>query len=381
MPIPDSATPGAAEYSRLRTRWSLIVSLVEITTLALIVYICRTFDTAYKYDPPLWMLLIYYCFMVWLWALAGFIVVILPFNYHLSHGLRRRFGLTDETRWKGLERVANQTCRTTCLLVFPVACLLAVRVLTGRAWFLWVGILFLLWGIYKGWRSHARLPIEGHVAGTEDNDGRLEELRQFARDQGFENVSVRLLKMASTNAEAQALCVDPGRTVSILLTDTLVDNMQGEEIRAVFAHELAHCRPGQRFSRRVWSTVLSLIMLLIAGGLPFLGRGEVSPAEASHAAPSVLLLLVAAGLAMSPLRLSLSRREERRANEAALEMTGDPAAFISAMKKLAAHNRVAGQPGLVEKLLVQSHPSLGEVIEQAQAYAGRNGIELEQGQG
>ena len=49
-------------------------------------------------------------------------------------------------------------------------------------------------------------------------------------------------------------------------------------------------------------------------------------------------------LAATPLVNALSRRNERRADRYALAMTGQPAAFISAMKRLAAQNLAEESP-------------------------------------
>ncbi|MBA3948501.1 MAG: M48 family metalloprotease, partial [Acidobacteria bacterium] len=61
----------------------------------------------------------------------------------------------------------------------------------------------------------------------------------------------------------------------------------------------------------------------------------------------------------------LARRNERRADRYALEMTRHPAAFISAMKRLGAQNLAEERPSTLTRLLFHSHPPLAERIERA----------------
>jgi Zn-dependent protease with chaperone function len=116
--------------------------------------------------------------------------------------------------------------------------------------------------------------------------------------------------------------------------------------------------------------------------VPFLPHfGGVSATQAICSAPAVMLLLYVAALLRTPLLLLMSRRGERLAHRSALEMTGDPRSFISAMGKIARGNLAAGRAGLVDKLLTQSHPTLDEVVQQARTCAAAHGISLEQSPG
>jgi len=83
-----------------------------------------------------------------------------------------------------------------------------------------------------------------------------------------------------------------------------------------------------------------------------------------------LLLLAAGGvsLLMVPLALALSRAYERRADRFALEITKNPAAFVSAMRRLGAQNLAEAHPSRVVQWLFYSHPPLGERIAAAQQF-------------
>jgi STE24 endopeptidase len=83
------------------------------------------------------------------------------------------------------------------------------------------------------------------------------------------------------------------------------------------------------------------------------------------------LLLLATGMvsvALTPLVNALSRRHERRADVYALRLTEQPAAFISAMRRLGAQNLAEPQPSRAAVWLFHSHPPIEERIDQARRF-------------
>jgi STE24 endopeptidase len=83
------------------------------------------------------------------------------------------------------------------------------------------------------------------------------------------------------------------------------------------------------------------------------------------------LLLLAAGavsLVMLPAAHAISREHERRADRLALTLTRNPAAFISAMRRLAAQNLAEDEPSRLVQWLFYSHPPIRERIAAAQNF-------------
>jgi STE24 endopeptidase len=90
------------------------------------------------------------------------------------------------------------------------------------------------------------------------------------------------------------------------------------------------------------------------------------------------LLLMAGGavtLGAAPLMNSLSRQNERRADRYALMMTEQPAAFISAMKRLAAQNLAEEDPSPTVLWLFHTHPPISQRIEAARQFVAVPAIE------
>jgi Zn-dependent protease with chaperone function len=83
------------------------------------------------------------------------------------------------------------------------------------------------------------------------------------------------------------------------------------------------------------------------------------------------LLLLAAGavsVVMVPVAHAMSRAFERSADRFALDLTRNPGAFISAMRRLAAQNLAEENPSRIIRWLFYSHPPMRERIAAAQAF-------------
>lgn len=83
------------------------------------------------------------------------------------------------------------------------------------------------------------------------------------------------------------------------------------------------------------------------------------------------LLLLAAGavsLVMVPFAHAMSRAFERSADRFALDLTRNPSAFISAMRRLGAQNLAEEHPSKIAQWLFYSHPPLRERIAAAEAF-------------
>jgi STE24 endopeptidase len=80
------------------------------------------------------------------------------------------------------------------------------------------------------------------------------------------------------------------------------------------------------------------------------------------------VVLMVAGLALSPLQLAWSRAIERRADRYAVQLTGSPRAYADALRRLASTNLADPNPPRVITLLLHSHPPLAERIARADRF-------------
>jgi STE24 endopeptidase len=190
-------------------------------------------------------------------------------------------------------------------------------------------------------------------------------------------------RLGDRTRKANAALAGIGRTRRILLSDTLLAEHSDDEIEVILAHELAH-----HVHYDIWKAV-ALESALVALGFyvadyaltAVVGRYGVVAKDDIAALPVLALTVGGVSVALLPLANALSRRHERRADRYALDLTGNAAAFLSAMKRLALQNLAEEQPSRLVELLFYSHPPTGARLETARVWAADKGIRIISGDG
>jgi STE24 endopeptidase len=170
--------------------------------------------------------------------------------------------------------------------------------------------------------------------------------------------------------KANAALTGIGSTRRILVSDTMLHDYSEDEIEVVLAHELAHHVHGD-----IWKGIAFEAGLILAGFYaasralarfaPPLGLEGIDDVAGM---PLLLLTAGAVSLVMVPLAHAMSRAFERSADRFALELTRNPGAFVSAMRRLGAQNLAEEEPSRIVQWLFHSHPPLRERISAAQAF-------------
>jgi heat shock protein HtpX len=189
-----------------------------------------------------------------------------------------------------------------------------------------------------------------------------------------------VMESPSRNAFASGLSRETG---AVTVTRGLMEALDDRELSAVLAHELSHIRNGDArlgVIAAVFAGVLSLAADLF-------GRVRISSSSDSRRGGSaagivgVVLILLAGALAVA-LRFALSRQREFLADAGSVQMTRDPDAMISALRKVAGHAEMPAVPGQVQALMLDwpagesrsaayaTHPPLEERIAALVRYAG-----------
>jgi STE24 endopeptidase len=164
-----------------------------------------------------------------------------------------------------------------------------------------------------------------------------------------------------------------GPTRRIVVYDTLLREAPPAEVTSVVAHELGHAKDQDVFTGTLIGALgaaAAVIALYVLGGWGWLLRAA---GVDSMGEPRALALMVAivtvVGLASSPVQSLVSRRVEARADQHALELTGDPATFEAMQRRLSTVNLGDPDPPRWEYLYSASHPSTVERMAAARAYA------------
>jgi len=151
-----------------------------------------------------------------------------------------------------------------------------------------------------------------------------------------------------------------GRVKRIVLFDTLLEQMDDEEIIGVLAHEAGHWKLGHIWKRLLGMELISLVACWLAwyllgqGSLPgWFGLGPLSFVG------QVVLLGFLASLArflLTPLSSGLSRRHEWQADRFAYDLTGEVQPLSRALAKLSCENLSNLHPHPHYAWFYYSHP-------------------------
>ncbi len=152
------------------------------------------------------------------------------------------------------------------------------------------------------------------------------------------------------SAKVNAYVSGVGPTRRVVLYDTLLQKADPDEIALVVAHELGHRRArhvakGTALGALAAAVVTLAIWLLVA-----------HPGDAA-AAPTVMLVGTVLELAALPFQTALSRRWEREADRASLDLTGAPEVYRAAHIRLAETNLSDLDPPRWLYRLLFTHPT------------------------
>ncbi len=240
-----------------------------------------------------------------------------------------------------------------------------------QTWWLWMALVMLLFTVLLSNLAPILIfPLFYKFKPLEDED-LVKRLIHLAEQAGARVKGVYTFDMSSKTVAANAALMGLGNTRRIVLGDTLLEKFTAREIETVLAHELGH---HVHHDVPLGIAVQTVIMLggfwladlVMRWGIAGLGyTGLADPATL----PLLLVALSVFGLATMPLSNGWSRWREVLADRYALEMTGQPQAFISAMTRLANQNLAETEPPAWVEFLLHSHPSISKRVALAQTYS------------
>jgi heat shock protein HtpX len=215
-------------------------------------------------------------------------------------------------------------------------------------------------------------------------------LENLCISRGMPTPTLRVSEEPGLNAFATGL---NQKQYSITVTRGLIDTLDDKEIEAVLGHELTHIRNGD--------VRMLVIAVVIAGVISFFGEmvfrlffqasyyggGRRSGGDSdrkSGAGIAILIglaLIVLAWILSIVIRFALSRRREFLADAGSVELTKNPDAMISALRKIEGRGDIPSANSAVMEMCIENprsdfsnifdtHPSVDARVDALVKFAG-----------
>lgn len=260
-----------------------------------------------------------------------------------------------------------------------------------RIWpfaFIGAGVWFFI-----AWLAHQKL-IELSVSSRGLTRKEAPELYNLLENlcisRGLAMPKLNVIETDALNAFASGISA---KNYAVTVTRGLLDRLDRDELEAVLAHELTHI-----INRDVR---LLIVAVIFVGIFSFFGEllfrnmfrtglrvgGHSSSRKGDSRGGGILILIAIAAIVLSYLlalvvRFSLSQKREYLADAGSVDLTHNPDAMISALKKISGRSSVAA-PDDVRQMMVENthrfagvfatHPPVEKRIKALVDYAGGRG--------
>jgi len=285
----------------------------------------------------------------------------IPFGYYKTFVIEEKFGFNKSTKKLFLIDTLKSLVLTAVIgggLLYLITWLYGI---TGSNfwWYAWVlfSVLTLFITLFY---SSLIVPLFNKQTPLQDGDLK-NKLFTYATAQGFKLDNIFVIDGSKRSTKANAYFSGFGPKKRIVLYDTLINDLEEEEIVAVFAHEVGHYKKKHTLFNMLVSLLLTGFTLYILGLL--LGNSLLATAFKVKES-SFHIGLLAFGILYSPISEFtgvmmniVSRKFEYQADDfAKTTYTSKP--LISALKKLSKNSLSNLTPHKWNVFFHYSHPTL-----------------------
>lgn len=348
------------DYKRTNYRFGLLSSSFSLLlTLSFLIF--GGFEWVDQFargitENPILTALIFFGIIV-----IGSSIVTMPFSYYRTFVIEEKFGFNKST----VKLFILDKIKGWAMLAVIGGGILALIIWffqwAGSNFWIYAWALVAVFSIFMNlFYSRLIVPLFNKQSPLED--GSLKnKITAYSQKVGFELKNIFVIDGSKRSTKANAYFSGFGREKRITLYDTLINDLDEEEIVAVLAHEVGHYKRKHIIFNMVTSLVMTGFTLYILS--LFVNNPEVSSAIGVSQA-SFHAALVGFGILYSPIsELTglvmnfLSRKFEYQADDYAKEtFAGKP--LITSLKKLSKNNLSNLTPHPAFVFMHYSHPPL-----------------------
>ena len=293
--------------------------------------------------------------------MLGSDIIMTPFSWYSTFVIEEKFGFNKTTKKTFFLDKLKGLAMTTIVGGGILALIVWFYQFAGDDFWWYAWILVAVFSVFMN-MFYAKLivPIFNKQSPLEDGSLRS-KIEKYAASVGFKLDNIFVIDGSKRSTKANAYFSGFGREKRITLYDTLINDLEEEEIVAVLAHEVGHYKKNHiivNLIASVLTTGFTLWLLSLFVGNPILSQA-LGVSE-----PSFHIGLVAFGILYSPISEItglimnyISRKFEYQADNYAKE-TYEGDSLISSLKKLSKNTLSNLTPHKAYIFVHYSHPSL-----------------------
>jgi STE24 endopeptidase len=294
-------------------------------------------------------------------------VIDLPLSLYQTFVLEERFGF-NKTTWKTWAvDLVKGTLLGAAIGLPLIALVLYLMGAAGQNWWLWAWGALTLFSLFMMWIAPTVImPLFNKFTPLEDEalKARVTALMQRC---GFNASGFFVMDGSKRSAHSNAFFVGFGSSKRVVFYDTLLKQINHDEMEAVLAHELGHAHHKHIIKRMVMQFVVSFVGFALLGWLAtqtwfYTGLGVQPSLTGSNDALALLLFMIAVPVFMffvTPVFSYFSRKDEFEADAYAVKHSNG-AALASALLTLYEDNASTLTPDPLYMSFYASHPPATE---------------------
>ncbi|NNG10754.1 MAG: M48 family metallopeptidase [Arenibacter sp.] len=359
----------AQQYKKTNYRFGLVTSIFSLTlTLSFLFFggfewvdrIARNIS-----DSPILNALLFFGIIM-----IGNDIVTTPFSYYRTFVIEEKFGFNKSTK----KLFWIDKLKGWLMMMIIGGGLLALVIWffqwAGTNFWIYAWVLMAVFSLFMN-LFYSKLIVPLFNKQTPLEEGSLKsKIESYAKQVGFELKNIFVIDGSKRSTKANAYFSGFGKEKRITLYDTLINDLEEDEIVAVLAHEVGHYKKKHIIFNLSASILLTGITLYILS--LFINNPEISLAI-GVSQPSFHAALIGFGILYSPISEItglimnyMSRKFEYQADNFA-KNTFAPKPLISSLKKLSKNSLSNLTPHPAYVFMHYSHPTLMSRIKNLKA--------------
>ncbi len=356
----------SGEYSKIRNYLFFVATPFEwlLYLFILLAGVSRLFEkwSLSRAKSTLFQTMIY---VFWLSLLMY--IVLWPLDFYRYH-LSKDYGISTQTfpSWLKDGLIDFGINFVTSVLVMSVIYWLIKK--STKKWWLYAWLLSIPFSIFVMFIQPVVIdPLYNDFYPLQNKE--LEaKILSLAEQANIPTDHVYEVNMAEKTNALNAYVTGVGSNSRIVLWDTTLNRLTDREILFIMAHEMAHYVEKHIYIGIACYLVLSFVGLWLTAKIMnwiiarFGNRLKISKLGNIHSMPLFLLVTSFLLFASSPLSNYISRYQETRADNYAINLTGDHTAAVTSFQKLTKAGLSEVNPPLLVKWFRYTHPPMLERI-------------------